>query len=80
MDSSLGGQRLRDIPPAPDAAECNACAQVIYSGGGFSNVFKMPSYQQSAVEEFMTKYTPEYSTDIYNATGSRGYPDISANG
>ena len=58
----------------------SACMQVIYSGGGFSNVFKMPSYQQSAVEEFMTKYTPEYSTDIYNATGSRGYPDISANG
>ena len=58
----------------------SACEQVIYSGGGFSNVFKMPSYQKSAVETFMTKYTPPYSTDLYNATGSRAYPDLSANG
>ena len=58
----------------------SACNQVIYSGGGFSNVFKMPDYQKSAVETYMTKYTPSYSTDLYNATGSRAYPDLSANG
>ncbi|RPD61015.1 subtilisin-like protein [Lentinus tigrinus ALCF2SS1-7] len=58
----------------------SACAQVIYSGGGFSNVFKMPDYQKSSVEKYLTKYPPPYSTDIYNATGSRAYPDLSANG
>ena len=58
----------------------SACAQVIYSGGGFSNVFKMPDYQKSSVENYLTKYPPPYSTDIYNATGSRAYPDLSANG
>ena len=49
------------------------------SGGGFSNVFSPPSYQQSAVEDYLTNYPPSYSTSIYNASG-RGYPDLAANG
>ncbi|KAF8141189.1 peptidase S8/S53 domain-containing protein [Boletus edulis] len=57
-----------------------ACEEVIYSGGGFSNHFTMPSYQQSAVESYLTNYYPSYPTNIWNATGSRAYPDISANG
>ncbi|TBU55600.1 subtilisin-like protein [Dichomitus squalens] len=58
----------------------SACAQVIYSGGGFSNVFPRPAYQKAAVKNFLTKYPPPYSSDIYNTTGSRAYPDLSANG
>lgn len=57
-----------------------ACETVIYSGGGFSNYFGMPSYQSDAVETFLTDYPPSYSSEIYNTTGSRAYPDISANG
>lgn len=49
------------------------------SGGGFSNVFVSPSYQQSAVEGYLTNYPPPYSSSVYNASG-RGYPDLSANG
>lgn len=49
------------------------------SGGGFSNVFAPPGYQQSAVEGYLTNYTPPYSSSIYNASG-RGFPDLSANG
>ncbi|KZT64883.1 subtilisin-like protein [Daedalea quercina L-15889] len=59
----------------------SACEQVIYSGGGFSNVFAMPSYQKTAVESYLTKYPPPYSPSLYNSSGtSRGFPDISANG
>lgn len=58
----------------------SACEQVIYSGGGFSNVFKMPDYQKNAVNDYLSKYPPPYSTDLWNNTGSRGYPDLSANG
>ena len=58
----------------------SACEQVIYSGGGFSNVFKMPDYQKKAVTNYLSKYPPPYSNDLWNNTGSRGYPDLSANG
>lgn len=59
----------------------SACEQVIYSGGGFSNVFAMPSYQKTAVETYLADYPPPYAPTIYNSSGtSRGFPDISANG
>ncbi|KAH9924575.1 subtilisin-like protein [Fomitopsis serialis] len=58
----------------------SACAQMIQSGGGFSNVFRMPSYQASAVEHYLTNYPPDYPVGTFNASGSRAYPDISANG
>jgi tripeptidyl-peptidase I len=57
------------------------CTEVIYSGGGFSNNFAMPSYQKSAVQSYLKNYPPPYPASKYNSTGtSRGYPDISANG
>ncbi|EPS96656.1 hypothetical protein FOMPIDRAFT_128300 [Fomitopsis schrenkii] len=59
----------------------SACEQVIYSGGGFSNVFAMPSYQKTAVESYLKNYPPPYPPYLYNSSGtSRAYPDISANG
>lgn len=57
-----------------------ACETVIYSGGGFSNYFTIPSYQSDAVESFLTNYPPSYSSARYNTSGSRAYPDVSANG
>lgn len=58
----------------------NACQQVIYSGGGFSNYFRTPNYQKAAVEGYLKANPISYSKDIYNSTGSRAYPDLSANG
>jgi tripeptidyl-peptidase I len=62
------------------------------SGGGFSNIYPIPSYQSAAVTEYLTNYPPPYpsysTTDdqdiganggIYNSAG-RGYPDVSAVG
>lgn len=52
-----------------------------YSGGGFSNVFELPSYQSDAVTNYLTKYPPPYSSAIYNNSGkARAYPDVSALG
>jgi len=48
------------------------------SGGGFSNTFVRPSYQDTAVTTYLTN--PAVSlppANLYNAT-SRAYPDISA--
>ncbi|KAG2090746.1 peptidase S8/S53 domain-containing protein [Suillus discolor] len=58
----------------------NACEEVIYSGGGFSNYFSMPLYQKAAVEGYLAAEPISYSKDIYNSTGSRAYPDLAANG
>ncbi|KAJ5112796.1 hypothetical protein N7532_000841 [Penicillium argentinense] len=62
------------------------------SGGGFSNIYKRPDYQNKAVEDYFSKASPSYkyyeSVDnssfaanggIYNRIG-RGYPDVSAIG
>jgi tripeptidyl-peptidase-1 len=58
-----------------------AAESVIYSGGGFSNNFAMPSYQASAVKSYFKNHNPPYGADRYNNSQmSRGYPDLSANG
>lgn len=50
-----------------------------YSGGGFSNVFELPSYQAEAVTGYLTNYTPPYNSSVYNNSGNaRAYPDLSA--
>ena len=52
-----------------------------YSGGGFSNYFPLPSYQASAVKNFMSKYAPNYGPKVYNDSGNaRGFPDVAAVG
>ena len=54
---------------------------MIYSGGGFSNVFPLPTYQSLAVHTYFSKHKPSYSASQYNNTQrTRGFPDISANG
>ncbi|KAF8517278.1 subtilisin-like protein [Hysterangium stoloniferum] len=58
-----------------------ACEQVIFSGGGFSDIFPMPNYQKAAVEEFFQKHPPPFtSAQFNNSRQARGYPDLSANG
>lgn len=59
-----------------------ASETVIFSGGGFSNVFQMPSYQASAVSGWFKNYPPPANyTGLYNnSMTTRAYPDISANG
>lgn len=47
------------------------------SGGGFSWVFPMPSYQQSTVENYLKTTSDLPPTTSYNAT-NRAYPDVSA--
>ncbi|EME50290.1 hypothetical protein DOTSEDRAFT_68978 [Dothistroma septosporum NZE10] len=58
-----------------------ACETIIYSGGGFSNVFPLPSYQSSAVKKWFSQNPVAYSSSQFNnSQQTRGFPDISANG
>lgn len=76
---SVGATQIN--PNSSVLAPESACEQVIFSGGGFSNVFAQPSYQRSAVQNYFAKNTPTYSATQYNnSRTTRGYPDVSANG
>ncbi|KAJ9492717.1 hypothetical protein VN97_g494 [Penicillium thymicola] len=49
---------------------------VSFSGGGFSEVFPRPQYQDQAVKGYLGHLGSRWN-GLYNATG-RGYPDVSA--
>lgn len=49
----------------PVTAPEQACMNVIYSGGGFSNLFALPSYQSTAVAHYLRDYKPSYSSTQY---------------
>ncbi|XP_037342379.2 tripeptidyl-peptidase 1 [Pungitius pungitius] len=48
------------------------------SGGGFSNVFKMPDYQASAVEGYLKTVAATLPPQAYFNTSGRAYPDMAA--
>ena len=55
-----------------------------YSGGGFSNYWPTPFYQESTVAKYLANSPPYsnltvYGTPYYNKSG-RGYPDVAAIG
>ncbi|OQN98397.1 hypothetical protein B0A48_15665 [Cryoendolithus antarcticus] len=78
---------------ASAAADAEVAVTRFPSGGGFSNIYPIPSYQAAAVSTYLTKHTPSYPSyacslnssacytngGIYNRAG-RGYPDFSAIG
>jgi tripeptidyl-peptidase-1 len=77
--TSVGATQINPTSTVYDPE--SACEQVIYSAGGFSNVFKLPCYQQTAVESYFALHSPPYNSIQYNNSGNvRGFPDISANG
>ncbi|MCJ1254406.1 hypothetical protein MMC24_002221 [Lignoscripta atroalba] len=77
--TSVGATQIR--PGASVTEPEEACETVIFSGGGFSNVFPLPSYQAAAVKSWFTNHPPPYGADRFNnSQQTRGFPDISANG
>ncbi|KAL8803632.1 MAG: hypothetical protein Q9182_003047 [Xanthomendoza sp. 2 TL-2023] len=77
--TSIGATQI--VPGASVTAPEKACETVIFSGGGFSNVFPLPPYQSSAVKSFFANHPPPYGADRFNnSQNTRGFPDISANG
>ncbi|KAG8220430.1 peptidase S8/S53 domain-containing protein [Butyriboletus roseoflavus] len=77
--TSVGATQLSPGKAVVDGED--ACEEIIYSSGGFSNYFAMPDYQEDTVSAYLTNTPPAYPSDIWNSTGkSRAYPDISANG
>ena len=51
----------------------------ITSGGGFSDYFPRPFYQEHAVHKYLTEYQHDKNYGWFNPLG-RAYPDVSAQG
>ncbi|KAL9112021.1 MAG: hypothetical protein Q9227_003641 [Pyrenula ochraceoflavens] len=69
------------VPNATVTQPEEACETVIYSGGGFSNVFPLPDYQASAVRSWFANHPPPYGADRFNNSQmTKGIPDVAANG
>lgn len=62
-----------DVPPGADPRG----ELILSSTGGFSNVFALPSYQASAVTEYLDKYTSDYPGQYNNSGTVRGELTIS---
>lgn len=59
----------------------SAASKVIFSGGGFSNVFPIPEYQKEVMATYYAQSAPGYGAERFNNSKLvRGYPDVSANG
>eukprot|EP00042_Codosiga_hollandica_P054389 m.735240 g.735240 ORF g.735240 m.735240 type:complete len:568 (-) comp58890_c0_seq2:114-1817(-) len=67
--TTVGGTILTDLDHGEEGN--------FISGGGFSNVFARPSYQEAAVAQFLNTSHNLPAPNKYNHTG-RGYPDIAA--
>jgi tripeptidyl-peptidase I len=63
--TSVGATQI--VSGAAVTAPEQACESVIYSGGGFSNVFALPSYQASAVKNYFKNHKPSYSSSQYES-------------
>ncbi|EFA80244.1 hypothetical protein PPL_07069 [Heterostelium album PN500] len=70
------------------SVKCNSVGEIassiatgsrITSGGGFSNVFARPSYQENVTSDYISTYLTNIPQSYYNQSG-RAYPDISALG
>ena len=75
--TSVGATQV--VPGNPVTAPEQAVFQLYPSGGGFSNVFPRPAFQEAQVANYLSKYPPPYPASTFNASG-RAYPDVAANG
>lgn len=81
--TTLLGNTVFDGEQAVADPDPNNTKLDFYSGGGFSNVFELPSYQAEAVTNYLAKYPEAYphGENIFNTSGkARAYPDVSAIG
>jgi tripeptidyl-peptidase I len=77
--TQLAGKTLSDGEVAVAQPDVNNTYLDFYSGGGFSDVFARPSWQESQVKNYLDNYAPNYPQSTFNRTG-RGFPDVSALG
>ncbi|KAK3393947.1 peptidase S8/S53 domain-containing protein [Podospora didyma] len=75
--TSVGGSAL---PAGGRVNDREVASYNFPTGGGFSNLFNLPSYQNSAVKSYYAHHNPGYNASVYNNTQkARGFPDVALN-
>jgi len=64
---------------SPEVAVSDKGPGGFFSGGGFSNYFSTPKWQQAQINRYLQFLGPQKYNGLYNRTG-RGFPDVSAQG
>lgn len=80
--TSVGATAFKTVDGETVSAEHAASIKdgaIITTGGGFSLVSKMPEWQHSAVQAYVTGSTEKPPVETYHGAG-RAYPDITLNG
>lgn len=79
--TSVGGTQRASTTPAETAFNTVLGNATDSSGGGFSNVFRVPPYQSAAVSTYLRgeqdHLGPLAAAGLFNASG-RGFPDVAA--
>lgn len=76
---SLAPANVSSKSPFFKVHDVETASFIFQSGGGFSNVFRRPHFQQAAVSRYLKRFAPYYGPDVFNRSG-RAIPDVSANG
>lgn len=72
--TSVGGSAL---PPNGSIGDREVASINFGSGGGFSNFFALPDYQEDAVKKYFAEHDPGYDSSRYNTSQqTRGFPDL----
>ncbi|KAI0775195.1 subtilisin-like protein [Trametes elegans] len=67
------------VAPNGSVHEPEIAPMLFGSGGGFSNVFAQPKFQQKRVARYLRQLGDAVDPGLFNRSG-RGIPDVSANG
>lgn len=79
IDTTLSGGVTKDGKFPERVTSTGDDDALITSGGGFSELFAMPEYQQRAVEPYLAFAAASGLVPLFNALG-RAYPDVAAVG
>ncbi|KAF8212835.1 peptidase S8/S53 domain-containing protein [Mycena galopus ATCC 62051] len=67
------------VAPGATTNQTEESTTIFPSGGGFSNNFPRPTWQDGAVQNYLDNFAPDYAASAFNRSG-RAYPDVAANG
>lgn len=68
--TSAGGTMLPVLSSVTDPEVAWDAGNFDSSGGGFSNIFQVPSYQAEAVTTYLTNNPPSFPSDRFNSSGN----------
>jgi tripeptidyl-peptidase-1 len=67
--TAVGATQINPGSTSVYEPESACAAEEVFSGGGLSNMFSMPSLQEQAVSRYLDEHPPPYTANQFNNTG-----------